>query len=332
MEIRKVIITLVILGICAYFLQGIIDWVFIHATWTGQSTADCNKSGACWAIIYARWDQIIYGFYPKSEQWRVNLVLLLLPLLFIIFLYKKSIKLRLGILISLPIVVIHLLYGGLYLKVVSTDLWGGLFLSIALSVGSMLFSFPIAILLAIGRNSTLLVINRLCIAFIEIIRGVPLISILFLAVVMFPLFISADLVIDNLLCVFVGIALFQAAYLAEVVRAGLNSVPRGQIEAAHSLGLPNHLTLFLVVLPQALRTAIPGIVNSFIALFKDTTLVLIVGIYDFLGIVQAATTDPKWLGTALEAYLFCALVYWFICFGMSSYSKHLERKLKVGSH
>lgn len=331
MEIRKVIVSVVILGIVAYLLQGFIDWAFINATWVGKSTLDCDKQGACWAVIYARWDQIIYGFYPKSEQWRVNLVLLLLPLCFITLIYVKSLKVRLTLLISLPTVVIYLLYGGLYLKVIPTDLWGGLFLSIALSVGSMLFSFPIAVLLALGRNSTLLVIKPLCVAFIEIIRGVPLISILFLAAVMFPLFISADWVVDNLLCIFIGIALFQAAYLAEVIRAGLNSVPKGQIEAAASLGLSYRLTMFLVVLPQALRTAIPGIVNSFIALFKDTTLVLIVGIYDFLGIVQAATTDPKWLGTALEAYLFCALVYWIFCFSMSSYSKYLEKKLRASS-
>lgn len=329
MEIKKAVISLIVIALAILFLQSFVEWAFINATWVGQSTADCNKSGACWAVIHARWDQIIYGFYPKSEQWRVNTVLLLLPLLFISLIYMKSLKTRLTLLIILPLSVIHLLYGGFYLKVVPTDLWGGLFLSIALSVGSMLFSFPIAILLALGRNSTLLFIKPLCIGFIEIVRGVPLISILFLAAVMFPLFISTDVVIDNLLCVFIGIALFQAAYLAEVIRSGLNSVPKGQIEAAASLGLSYRLTTFLVVLPQALRTAIPGIVNSFIALFKDTTLVLIVGIYDFLGIVQAATTDPKWLDTALEAYLFCALVYWIFCFSMSSYSKHLERKLRV---
>lgn len=329
MEIRKVISAVVVIGISAYFLQGIINWAFIHATWVGQSTADCNQTGACWAVVYARWDQIIYGFYPKSEQWRVNVVLLLLPIFTFAFVYVKSFKKRLALLFTVPILSIYLLYGGMHLKVVSTDLWGGLFLSIVLSVGSMLFSFPIAILLALGRNSSLLIIKPLCIAFIELIRGVPLISILFLAAVMFPLFISADLVIDNLICVFVGIALFQAAYLAEVIRAGLNSVPKGQVEAAASLGLNYRLTTSLVVLPQALRAAIPGIVNSFIALFKDTTLVLIVGIYDFLGIVQAATTDPKWLGTSLEAYLFCAVVYWIFCFGMSTYSKRLERKLRV---
>lgn len=329
MEIRKVISAVVVIGISAYFLQGIINWAFIHATWVGQSTADCNQTGACWAVVYARWDQIIYGFYPKSEQWRVNVVLLLLPIFTFAFVYVKSFKKRLALLFTVPILSIYLLYGGMHLKVVSTDLWGGLFLSIVLSVGSMLFSFPIAILLALGRSSSLLIIKPLCIAFIEVIRGVPLISILFLAAVMFPLFISADLVIDNLICVFVGIALFQAAYLAEVIRAGLNSVPKGQVEAAASLGLNYRLTTSLVVLPQALRAAIPGIVNSFIALFKDTTLVLIVGIYDFLGIVQAATTDPKWLGTSLEAYLFCAVVYWIFCFGMSTYSKRLERKLRV---
>lgn len=227
--------------------------------------------------------------------------------------------------------ILYLLYGGGVLPVVSTSLWGGLFLTIFLAFGSMLCSFPIAILLALGRNSSLVIFKPVCITFIEVVRGVPLISILFLAAVMFPLFVSADVVIDNLFCVFVGITLFQAAYLAEVIRAGLLSVSKGQIEAAVSLGMSYPLTMTFVVLPQALRIAIPGILNSFIALFKDTTLVLIIGIYDFLGIVQNATTDPLWLGTALEAYLFCAFVYWIFCFGMSTYSKHLEKKLRVSS-
>ncbi|HRE31405.1 MAG TPA: amino acid ABC transporter permease, partial [Candidatus Berkiella sp.] len=274
---------------------------------------------------HARWDQIIYGFYPKIERWRVNFALLLIPItLYLLTQIKAQLRYRLVVFLLINLFIAYLLYGGGILKVVPTELWGGLFLTIVLSVGSMICSFPLAILLALGRHSKLVIIKPLCVSFIEVIRGVPLISILFLAAVMFPLFVSIDIVIDNLVCVFIGITLFQAAYLSEVVRAGLNSVPYGQVEAAASLGMNYRLSMILVVLPQALRTAIPGIMNSFISLFKDTTLVLIIGIYDFLGIVQTATTDPRWLGTSLEAYLFCALVYWIFCFGMSRYSNRLE--------
>lgn len=318
------------MALAVFLLYKLILWGFWNATWIGQSTADCTKEGACWAVISARWDQIIYGFYPKSEQWRVNLSLILLPLGIITWHFLPAYKLRFTSIFMLTCGVLYLLHGGGPLRVVSTDLWGGLFLTIFLSIGSMLFAFPIAILLALGRSSSLLIIKPLCVMFIEVIRGVPLVSILFLAAVMFPLFVSSAVVLNNLLCVFIGIALFQAAYLAEVIRAGLKSVPDGQKEAAASLGLSYGLITTLIVLPQALRTAIPGIMNSFISLFKDTTLVLIVGIYDFLGIVQMATTDPKWIGTALEAYVFCALIYWVFCFGMSTYSKHLEKKLRVG--
>ncbi|MGE3318015.1 MAG: amino acid ABC transporter permease [Candidatus Berkiella sp.] len=331
MGIKNILITLPIIGLLAYFFFDAFAWAFWHATWIGDSTADCSKDGACWAVISARWEQILYGFYPKNEQWRVNCALLLLPLALVGAVSLKALKYRLLVILIAVCLIVYLLYGGFYLTVVPTDLWGGFFLTVVLSAGSIICSFPIAILLALGRHSSLAIIKPLCITFIEVVRGVPLVSILFLAAVMFPLFVSSNVVLNNLFCVFVGIALFQAAYLAEVIRAGLNSVPKGQIEAATSLGLPHRYITSLIILPQALRTAIPGIMNSFIALFKDTTLVLIVGIYDFLGIVQTSTTDPKWLGTALEAYLFCALVYWVICFSMSFYSKRLEKKLRVSS-
>ncbi len=327
------VFSLILLGIMLYLLPNFIDWAFINATWHGHSRMDCPQTGACWAMINARWEQFIYGFYPVSQRWRVNLSLVLLAFGFLQLTFAR-IRLfkRLLFLALISFLILFFLHGGFFLQKVTTDLWGGLFLTIFLAFGSILCAFPLAILLALGRNSSLFIIKSICVSFIELLRGVPLISILFMASVMLPLLLPQEVVVDKLIRAFIGITLFQAAYLAEVIRGGLRSLPRGQYEAAISLGMGYWQTTGLIVLPQALRAVIPGIVNNFIALFKDTTLVLIIGIYDFLGIVQVATTDPLWLGTALEAYIFCGLVYWVFCFSMSFYSRYLEKKLNGGSH
>jgi general L-amino acid transport system permease protein len=306
------------------------DWAVVHATWNANNARECSPQGACWAVIRVRYDQFIYGFYPQEQRWRVNMALALVGLGVTLLLgMKMAMRLKVLMTIFLALGIIFLLHGGAGLLTVATDLWGGLFVTIVLALGSMLCAFPIAILLALGRSSRMVVVKGICITFIELVRGVPLISVLFLASVMLPLFFQDELNLDKLLRAFIGITLFQAAYLAEVVRGGLNSVPVGQKEAAFALGLSYWQTMLLVILPQALRVAIPGIVNSTIAIFKDTSLIYIIGLYDFLGMVQSATTDPHWLGTALEAYLFCAVVYWIFCFGMSLYSKQLEQRLKV---
>ncbi len=325
-------ISTLLIVLCLYGLMNFFDWAIINATWTGHSTADCRPDGACWAVISARWEQFIYGFYPPLERWRVNLSFILLFIAIInSALTKIPFKYRLSITLFIGLIILVLLRGGILLKPVPTNLWGGLFLTLFLTVGSIICAFPLAILLALGRSSHFIVIKAFCVTFIEVIRGVPLISILFMASVMLPLFLPQEVIVDKLLRAFVGITCFQAAYMAEVLRAGFNSIPQGQREAALSLGLSYWQSVNLVLLPQTLRTVIPGLVNNFIALFKDTTLVLIIGIYDFLGIVQLATVSPAWLGTALEAYLFCAIVYWFFCFSMSFYSRRLEGAIRIGS-
>ncbi len=321
-----------------YFaLAHFVDWAIIDATWQGRTKESCAPDGACWAMVHARWHQFVYGFYPKAEYWRINtaFVILFLSLFLSLFLnsfVKISLRFRISIIITLSILILFLLKGGLFLKPIATNLWGGLFLTIFLSVGSILCAFPLAIILALGRQSSLIIIKSFCVLLIEIIRGVPLISILFMASVMLPLFLPQEIDVDKLLRAFVGIVLFQAAYMAEVLRGGIKSIKKGQLEAAQALGLHYWQIVTLILLPQAFRTAIPGLVNNFIALLKDTTLVLIIGIYDFLGIVQLATTSPEWLGTALEAYLFCGIVYWIICFSMSAYSRRIERKMNMGYH
>ncbi len=213
---------------------------------------------------------------------------------------------------------------------IETPLWGGLFLTLVIAVVGIVASLPIGIVLALGRRSKMPIIRAICVAFIELWRGVPLITVLFMASVMFPLFMPEGVNFDKLLRALIGVMLFSAAYMAEVVRGGLQAIPKGQYEAAEAIGLSYWKMMGLVVLPQALKMVIPGIVNTFIGLFKDTTLVLIIGLFDFLGMAQLAGTNPDWLGFAVEGYVFTAFGFWVFCFGMSRYSQHLERKLHTG--
>ncbi len=219
---------------------------------------------------------------------------------------------------------------GFGLEYVETARWGGLFLTLVVAGTGIAASLPIGILFALGRRSDMPAIRSVSIAFIELWRGVPLITVLFMSSVMLPLFLPEGVNFDKLLRALIGVALFSAAYMAEVVRGGLQAIPKGQYEAAAAMGLGYWKMMRLVILPQALKLVIPGIVNTFIGLFKDTTLVLIIGLFDLLGIVQAATTDPKWLGMAVEGYVFTAFVFWIFCFGMSRYSMYIERKLHTG--
>ncbi|MCS5708539.1 amino acid ABC transporter permease [Candidatus Berkiella cookevillensis] len=322
-----------VLSICLiiYLSYLAIKWAVIDATFFAPSLTECHTKGACWAIISVRWKQFLYGFYPDAEIWRVNFVFFIfLMSIGLLAFFKKHLFLKMIIVFLSAITSIALLRGdSFHLAPVGTDLWGGLFLTIFLSVCCILLAFPIALLLALGRQSKLIVLKAICVTVIEVVRGVPLISILFMASFMLPFFLPEGVNFDKLLKIACGIILFQGAYLAEVIRGGMYAVPKGQYEACAALGLSYWRSMRLVILPQALRITIPGIVNTFISLFKDTTLVMIVGMLDFLGIIQSAITDPKWIGSALEAYIFCALVYWIICFSMSLFSKKLETKLKV---
>lgn len=325
------IATLALLGVA---LPPIIQWMFIQADWVGDSREACNSGGACWVFVNARFEQFIYGFYPEAERWRVNYTgLLLLLLLAWLVIPRLPLKKWVAIFTVLvyPVMAYFLLYGGTFgLKIVETSLWGGLMLTLVIAIVGITASLPLGILLALGRRSDMPLVRAVCVVFIEFWRGVPLITVLFMASVMLPLFLPEGVNFDKLLRALIGIMLFSAAYMAEVVRGGLQAIPKGQYEAAAALGLGYWKMMGLIILPQALKLVIPGIVNTFIGLFKDTTLVLIIGLFDFLGIIQAASTDPKWLGYAIEGYVFAAVIYWIFCFGMSQYSQNLERKLATG--
>ncbi|SIO93871.1 amino acid ABC transporter permease [Vibrio spartinae] len=324
--------------ILAYFaftgLYHVIDWALIKADWIGQSREACSKQGACWVLIYVRFNQFMFGFYPESELWRPQLFYATLAILVALLAYPKTPKrgwLALFTLTVYPLLMTGLLHGAWFgLPIVETYKWGGLLVTLVLALVGIVASLPIGVLLALGRRSHMPVIRSFCTVYIEVWRGVPLITVLFMASVMLPLFMSAGSESDKLVRALIGVMLFSAAYIAEVIRGGLQAIPKGQYEAADSLGLSYSKKMGLVILPQALKITIPSIVNTFIDLFKDTSLVLIIGMFDVLGIGQAANTDPNWLGFSTESYTFVALVFWVFCFGMSRYSIWLENKLHTG--
>ena len=318
----------------------IIQWAFIDAHFgEGDSRAVCENEngqivGACWTMIRARFWQFMYGFYTVDQRWRVDvgLVLFFVPLIALLIDRVPGKKFIAIFLFGIyPFISFWLFYGGFGgLPEVETRLWGGLFLTILLGAVGIIFSLPLGIILALGRRSDLPVIRLICTGFIELTRAVPLITVLFMASVMLPLFLPEGMTFDKLLRAMIGIALFGAAYMAEVVRGGLQAIPRGQYEGAMAMGLGYWQMTGLIIMPQALRIVIPGIVNTFIGLFKDTTLVIVIGLFELLNIVQAAFRDANWAGLSKEGYTFVAVVFFLFCFSMSRYSVYLERKLRTG--
>jgi len=328
------VLTFISVYVIYVVVPPVIHWAFLAADWVGESREDCNSGGACWVFIAARFNQFMYGFFPIDQRWRVDVAAILLAITIVPLMFEKTPGrkwLAVFVLFAYPVIAFFLLAGGSFgLSSVETPKWGGLMLTLVIAIVGIVASLPIGIVLALGRRSDMPIVRSFCVAFIELWRGVPLITVLFMSSVMFPLFMPEGVNFDKLLRALIGVMLFSAAYMAEVIRGGLQAIPKGQYEAAQALGLSYWRMMGLIILPQALKLVIPGIVNTFIGLFKDTTLVLVIGLFDFLGIVQAAATDPKWLGYAVEGYVFCAFVYWLFCFGMSRYSMHLERKLETG--
>ncbi|CAN7677688.1 amino acid ABC transporter permease [Aquipseudomonas alcaligenes] len=328
-----VVLTALSLYLLWLIIPPILNWAFIHATWSGSTRADCTGEGACWVFIQQRFGQFMYGFYPSELRWRVDVTVWLAIIgVAPLFIKRTPHKAFYGIsfLVIYPLVAFWLLHGGLGLQEVSTSRWGGLMLTLVIAYVGIVGALPLGILLALGRRSKLPAIKVICVTFIEFWRGVPLITVLFMSSVMLPLFLPEGMNLDKLLRALVMVIFFEAAYIAEVVRGGLQAIPKGQYEAAAGLGLGYWRSTALVILPQALKMVIPGIVNTFIALFKDTSLVIIIGLFDLLNSIKQATTDPKWLGMSTEGYVFAALVYWIFCFSMSRYSMRLEQKLNTG--
>jgi len=335
------ILTVAAIAFLAWILPPLLQFLVFKAAWVdpeGLRGDLCRPEGvgACWAFIWARMNFFIFGFYPLDQLWRPTVVLLGgLVLIVPLFTPRVPFKVANAILffVALPIVSYILLSGGLFgLTPVPTEKWGGLLLTLIISVVGITCSIPIGIVLALGRRSKLPIIRTVCILFIELWRAVPLITVLFMASVMLPLFLPEGTTVDKLLRALVGVTLFESAYLAEVVRGGLQALPRGQYEAASSLGLNYWKSMSFIILPQAMKHVIPGIVGNFISLFKDTSLVSIVGLFDLLNTVQSALGDQDWLSPNLTVtgYVFAGLVFWIFCFSMSRYSRYLERRLDTG--
>lgn len=388
------ILSLSALALVLYVLPPTLNWLVFNANWVGGADAcRANPDSACWPFVSARWEQFLYGFYEKSERWRIDILLWILGVcivfmvwekmpgrqliaMFMLFVYPVfAFFMMYGIVavniywLVVPLLVLGLLLaafaggvlriiGGLLvaggvvmlwqlntgaiaavhplgeraLPIVDTPQWGGFTLTLVIALSGIVASLPLGVLLALGRRSKMPIISLLSTVFIEFWRGIPLVAVLFMATIMFPLFLPVGVTFDQLLRAVIGVALFASAYMAEVVRGGLQAIPKGQYEGAMALGLPYPKMMRLVVLPQALKVVIPGIVNTFIGLFKDTTLVLIIALFDLLGIVQASIADPNWSikSVPYTGYAFVGISFWICCYSMARYSRYIEDKLHTG--
>ena len=333
-------ITLALGYIIVRVVLSLVEWGLVNAVWTVPygptgiaDTAICQNVkgvGACWAVLTDKYRLILFGRYPYAEQWRPAIVVLLFIGLYVVSGMRRFWRKELVLIWVATLAVVGILmWGGIFgLTEVTEDNWGGLPITLILATFGAAFSFPLAILVALGRRSTKLpAVKMLCVLYVELIRGVPLIAVLFMASVMFPLFMPAGVNVDKLLRAQIAFILFAGAYLAEVVRGGLQALPNGQAEAADALGLSYWKKTSFIILPQALRLVIPPLVNTFIGFFKDTSLVLIIGLFDLLTMGKVALSDPPWQSFSTEVYLGLAVIYIAFCFAMSKYSRSLERDL-----
>ncbi len=318
------------IAILLWIIPPFIKWSIIDANFAGHTRADCTGDGACWVFVKAKLSMFMYGFYPEVDRWRVNLAYALFFVVIAAFKFLKKSGIKIFIATLYFIVAFILIRGGYFgLDVIDTNKWGGLMLTIVISAVGIVGSFPIGILFAFGRASKLPIIKSVSVTYIEFIRGVPLITILFMSSVILPLFFPEGVTFDKLLRALIGITFFQAAYIAEIIRGGMQAIPSGQYEAADAVGLSYWQKMLLVILPQALKVAIPNLVGSFIALFQDTTLVLIIGLFDLLAMVQLTGSDSHWLGFETEGYVFVTIIFWVFCYSMSVYSKSLEKRFNT---
>ena len=331
------VLTLLIIFLIIKALPPSMSWMILDANISGDSRDACTGTGACWTYIKVWFKRFMYGMEPNELHWRVTAAFILVIALGMLGLFaKEKLKkyLALYYVIIYPIIAFLIIYylisGGAFgLEWVETGAWGGLSLTFIVSFFCLIFCFPLGMVLALGRRSSLPIVRYISIGYIEFWRGVPLITVLFMSSVMFPMFLPEDFFMDKLVRVIIAITLFEAAYCAEVIRGGLQALQRGQYDAAKSLGMGYWKMHIFVILPQALQLVIPGIANTFLALVKDTPLIFVVGLAELAGMLALAKTNPEWLGFAMEGYVFASIIFWIICYAMSKYSYNLEIKYKT---
>ncbi len=327
------LLTILSVWLLLAIVPGMVEWAILKANISASTAQECRGiGGACWAFIVEKHRLILFGLYPYDEQWRPLIATGLLLGTIVFSGFSRFWNLWLVLIWTVVLIAVAvLMWGGIFgLTYVENSLWGGLPLTLILSTFGIAFAFPIGVVLALGRRSHMPAIKALCVVYIELIRGVPLISLLFMSSVMLPLFLPEGLTIDKLLRAQIAIVMFAAAYIAETVRGGLQAIPKGQLEGAESLGLNYWQQMRLVVLPQALKIVIPPLVGIFIAMFKDTSLVVVIGIFDLTQSAKAALADQAWRGFSAELYFFIAMIYFVFCFSMSKYSQSLEKRLATG--
>ena len=331
------VLTLLIIFLIIKAIPPSMSWMILDANISGDSREACTGTGACWTYIKVWFKRFMYGMYPNELHWRINaafILVIVLGMAGLLATEKLKKYLALYYVIIYPIIAFLIIYylisGGAFgLEWVETGAWGGLSLTFIVSFFCLIFCFPLGMIFALGRRSSLPTVRYISIGYIEFWRGVPLITVLFMSSVMFPMFLPEDFFMDKLVRVIIAITLFEAAYCAEVIRGGLQALPRGQYDAAKSLGMGYWKMHIFVILPQALKLVIPGIANTFLALVKDTTLIFVVGLAEIAGMLALAKTNPEWLGFAMEGYIFASIIFWIICYAMSKYSYNLEAKYKT---
>lgn len=326
------LLTVLVLYLLWLSIPPLLKWALWDSLWFSGPEACRQSGGACWSVITQNLRFIIFGFYPFDQHWRPLVAMGLLLALVLASQRQQLWGRRLGLAWLLGLVVMGILMkGGIFgLPPVDSSEWSGLPLTLLLSVLGLLAAYPLGVVLALGRRSQMPLVRTLCVLYIELIRGVPLVSLLFMASVMFPLFLPEGVTVDKILRALAAIILFTAAYLAEVVRGGLAAIALGQHEAAQSLGLNYFQTMRLVVLPQALKIVIPPTVSVLISAFKDTSLVVIIALFDVLNTSKSVLSNPDWMGFSTEVYIFLAALYFLGCFSLSSFSRKLERQLSQG--
>lgn len=327
------LLSVAMFALLAATVPDLVRWAIADSVWRTADPAVCRAAGgACWAVIGEKYRVMLFGTYPFEQHWRgyamMTIILALVAASMVRRLWSGALLIAWGV--GLSVAMLLQLGGVAGLVRVPTTLWGGLPLTLVIFLGTVIGGFPLAVLLALGRQSRLPVVRALSVGFIETVRGVPLVNILFVAALLFPLFMPAGVNFDKLLRAQIGMLIFFAAYTAESVRGGLQAVPRGQYEAADSLGVSYWERTLKIVLPQALRIAIPSVVNDVIRAFKNTSVLVIIGLLDLLGGTMAALEDPRWTRFYVEAYLFVAALYFLFCFSLSQYSQKLESEMKTG--